>query len=234
MGASRDSNFGVSSGEHDEQLVRLGMLAERYFPEDPNPSLGKLRQLGELLAQLLASRTGLYLNGRGAAIRSVAAVAGRGGPAREIAQLFGEVRRAGNAASHALTGSPDRAVGAQDQLAARALVSPHVQGLVFPVRALGACRRGRRRMRDAELKIELASLNAHAGGLPGALRRGRGRRPRRPRPPLRAIRATGRRRHRRPGPRHPQLRRRDRRRGALYGGGPRPTAKSARRRRTAC
>jgi type I restriction enzyme R subunit len=24
--------------EHDEQLMRLGMLAERYFPEDPNTS----------------------------------------------------------------------------------------------------------------------------------------------------------------------------------------------------
>lgn len=31
---------------YDEQLFRLGVLAERYFPEDPNTALLKLRQLG--------------------------------------------------------------------------------------------------------------------------------------------------------------------------------------------
>ena len=46
--------------EHDEQLLRLGMLAERDFPDDPNTSLLKLRQLTELLAQLVATQVGLY------------------------------------------------------------------------------------------------------------------------------------------------------------------------------
>ena len=46
---------------YDEQLFRLGSLAERYFPEDPNTSLLKLRQLGELLAQQVASRFGVEL-----------------------------------------------------------------------------------------------------------------------------------------------------------------------------
>jgi type I restriction enzyme R subunit len=46
---------------YDEQLFRLGSLAERYFPEDPNTALLKLRQLGELLAQQVASRFGLEL-----------------------------------------------------------------------------------------------------------------------------------------------------------------------------
>ena len=32
---------------HDEQLVRLGRLAERYFAENPNTCLLKLRQLHE-------------------------------------------------------------------------------------------------------------------------------------------------------------------------------------------
>src|SRR4029450_228607 len=45
---------------HAEQLRRLGMLAERYFPDDPNTSLLKLRQLAELLAQLVATKVGLY------------------------------------------------------------------------------------------------------------------------------------------------------------------------------
>lgn len=30
---------------HDERLVRLGQLAERYFAQDPNTCLLKLRQL---------------------------------------------------------------------------------------------------------------------------------------------------------------------------------------------
>jgi type I restriction enzyme R subunit len=53
------SNF-THLQEHDEQLLRLGMLAERYFPEDPNTSLLKLRQLAELLTQLVATQVGLY------------------------------------------------------------------------------------------------------------------------------------------------------------------------------
>ena len=38
MAAKLASNFG-SLEEHDEQLVRLGMLAERYCSEDPNAAL---------------------------------------------------------------------------------------------------------------------------------------------------------------------------------------------------
>lgn len=34
---------------YEAQLWRLGALAERYFAEDPNTSLLKLRQLAELL-----------------------------------------------------------------------------------------------------------------------------------------------------------------------------------------
>ena len=41
---------------HDEQLVRMGLLAERYFAEDPNTCLIKLRQLTELLAPITAWR----------------------------------------------------------------------------------------------------------------------------------------------------------------------------------
>ena len=53
------SNFDMLRA-YEEQLWRLGALAERYFAEDPNTSLLKLRQFSELLAQSLAARTGLY------------------------------------------------------------------------------------------------------------------------------------------------------------------------------
>jgi len=65
MAASIPSNFSFLK-VHDEQLVRFGMLAERYFPDDPNTSLLKLRQFGEVLAQLVARRP-LYLR-RGAPV----------------------------------------------------------------------------------------------------------------------------------------------------------------------
>jgi type I restriction enzyme, R subunit len=45
---------------HDGRLVVLGTQAERYFADDPNTCLVKLRQLGELLAQRAAARLGLY------------------------------------------------------------------------------------------------------------------------------------------------------------------------------
>ncbi len=44
----------------EPQLMRLGALAERYFPDDPNTSLMKLRQFGELLAQNIAAQVGEY------------------------------------------------------------------------------------------------------------------------------------------------------------------------------
>ena len=45
---------------HDLQLVRLGSQAECYFAEDLNTCLIKLRQFGQLLAQLVAATVGLY------------------------------------------------------------------------------------------------------------------------------------------------------------------------------
>ncbi len=89
---------------HDEQLVRLGMLAERYFADDPNTALLKLRQLAELLAQLVAARVGLYTSREEAQYDLLRRLQDQGIVPREIAQLFGEVRRAGNAANHAIVG----------------------------------------------------------------------------------------------------------------------------------
>lgn len=97
---------------HDEQLVRLGLLAERYFPEDPNTALLKLRQLTELLAQHVASRVGLYVSSEEPQYELIRRLQDQGILSREVAQLFGEVRRAGNAASHAMTGDHRTALAA--------------------------------------------------------------------------------------------------------------------------
>ena len=57
------ANFGVLV-THDQRLVRLGALAERYFAENANTCLIKLRQLGETLTQLVAAKAGLFRDAR--------------------------------------------------------------------------------------------------------------------------------------------------------------------------
>jgi hypothetical protein len=70
---------------HDPQLVRLGMLAERYFPDDPNTSLLKLRQFGELLAQLVAAQMGEFsVGGRAVGPAAAAARPGFAAPAHSF------------------------------------------------------------------------------------------------------------------------------------------------------
>ena len=47
--------------EHDPVFHQLASTAEQVFASDPNTTLIKLRQLGEALAQDLASRAGIEL-----------------------------------------------------------------------------------------------------------------------------------------------------------------------------
>jgi len=103
MTPTLSSNFAFLKA-HDEQLVRLGALAERYFPEDPNTCLLKLRQLSELLAQLTATRVGSYVSADEKQYELVQRLERQGILTREVAQLFFEVRKAGNDANHALSG----------------------------------------------------------------------------------------------------------------------------------
>jgi type I restriction enzyme R subunit len=85
---------------HDAQLFRLVALAERYFRDDPNTSVVKLRQFSELLAFDIAARTGLKLP----ADMPFAAVLGELSRSNyappQIVDLFHFVRRAGNTAAH--------------------------------------------------------------------------------------------------------------------------------------
>lgn len=105
------SNFSVLS-QHDEQLLRLGMLAEKYFAEDPNTCLLKLRQLAESLAQLLAARAGLYIFPEETQYDLLRRLQDSGVMPREVFQMFNEVRRTGNAANHALSGDHRTALSA--------------------------------------------------------------------------------------------------------------------------
>jgi type I restriction enzyme R subunit len=101
MSTFRATNFACLQ-DHDDQLVRLGMLAERYFTDDPNSCLIKLRQFAELLAQNVAARAGLFASREEVQFELLRRLRERGILPREIWKLFNEIRRKGNAATHAM------------------------------------------------------------------------------------------------------------------------------------
>ncbi|MDD0811346.1 type I restriction-modification system endonuclease [Curvibacter sp. RS43] len=103
------SNFDMLRS-YEPQLWRLGALAERYFAEDPNTSLLKLRQFAELLAQSLAARGGLYVSQEESQYDLIRRLQGEGLLPREIKQVLDQVRVTGNAANHALEGDHAKAL----------------------------------------------------------------------------------------------------------------------------
>ena len=90
--------------QYDDQLFRLGSLAERYFPEDPNTALIKLRQLGERLAQQVASRFGVFTSAQESQLALIRRLEFDGLIEREVAALFHDLRTTGNDATHGLQG----------------------------------------------------------------------------------------------------------------------------------
>lgn len=95
------TNF-LHLGSRDEQLLRIGILAERYFTEDPNTCLLKCRQFAELLARRVATDSGLYAGPEEQQFNLLNRLQDSGVLPREVGHVFGQVRRTGNAAAHAL------------------------------------------------------------------------------------------------------------------------------------
>lgn len=87
-----------------EDLARLGVAAERYFAEDPNTSLLKLRQFAELMAQQVAARVGIYLAEEDNQASLLSRLKAGGWLPRETAELFHWIRKAGNDANHQFNG----------------------------------------------------------------------------------------------------------------------------------
>lgn len=86
---------------HDDQLARLGALAERYFKDDPNTCLIKLRQFAELLAQQLAARMGLFMSADEPFADLLQRLKADRAMPREAGDLFHQLRITGNQAAHA-------------------------------------------------------------------------------------------------------------------------------------
>lgn len=97
---------------HDVQLVRLAALAERYFADDPNTSLIKLRQFGELLAQQVAARYRLFTSPDETQNDLLRRLKLEAGLPRDVLDLFHQIRISGNAATHKHTGTHSDALGA--------------------------------------------------------------------------------------------------------------------------
>lgn len=92
---------------HDPQLERLGALAERYFADDPNTCLLKLRQFGETLAQLTAANAGLFTSDEERQVDLLRRLRTENITPSEVAELFRLLRLTGNRANHA--GADDHA-----------------------------------------------------------------------------------------------------------------------------
>ena len=99
----QSANFGFLT-THDAQLARLGALAERYFGDDPNTSLMKLRQFAELLAQLTAAKTGLLTKPDEPQSDLLRRLKFERVLPGEVADFFHQVRISGNTATHAFGG----------------------------------------------------------------------------------------------------------------------------------
>lgn len=97
--APKGGNFAFLA-VYDAQLVRLGAMAERYFSEDPNTCLIKLRQFAELLAQQVAARFGLYTTSDEPFADLLRRLKAERILPREASDLFHQLRVSGNQAAH--------------------------------------------------------------------------------------------------------------------------------------
>lgn len=89
----------------DAQLGRLGALAERYFQDDPNTTLIKLRQFAETLAQLTAANLGLYTNSAESQVDLLRRLKQEGALSTQVYDFFHYVRIHGNQATHGHEGT---------------------------------------------------------------------------------------------------------------------------------
>lgn len=104
MAEPQRSNF-VHLARLQADLAQLGGRAERFFGEDPNTCLLKLRQFAELMAQQVAAHAGLYVPEEDSQAALLTRLRQQGWLPREVADLFHWIRKVGNEANHQLHGS---------------------------------------------------------------------------------------------------------------------------------
>ncbi|MBD2215092.1 protein kinase [Nostoc linckia FACHB-104] len=95
---------------HEVYLVEIATLAERYFQDDPLTCLTKLRRFGELVAQLVAAKLGIYVKSDEDQYRLLRRLRQDGCIPHEVYQLFEQIRWIGNQAIHADKGDHQTAL----------------------------------------------------------------------------------------------------------------------------
>ncbi|MDO6757043.1 type I restriction-modification system endonuclease [Phaeobacter inhibens] len=95
---------------HDPKLRQLGGSAEANFADDPNTTLIKVRQFGELLASHVAAKAKMVSAVRGTQVELLNALHRQGVLDKKVADAFHLIRKKGNAATHEFTGSREDAL----------------------------------------------------------------------------------------------------------------------------
>lgn len=98
------SNFWMLA-TYAPELAKLGLRAEKYFVDDPNTCLLKVRQFAELLAQTVAANVGLYTDSTETQLDLLRRLESNGSLNRDAAKFFHDIRRIGNDANHNLRGT---------------------------------------------------------------------------------------------------------------------------------
>lgn len=98
-----DTNFGFLEA-HSPMLFKLAQQAERYFAEDPNTALIKLRQFGEVLAHQLAALTNTELSPNSSQVEVLNTLRYERAISDEASDGFHALRKSGNRATHEMTG----------------------------------------------------------------------------------------------------------------------------------
>jgi type I restriction enzyme R subunit len=96
--------------KHDPLLVQLARTAEKAFVPDPNTTLLKLRQLGEAIAQDIASHLGIEFNERTTQLDLLRNIQDEVNLHREITDTFHAIRKIGNEANHEFTSNHREAI----------------------------------------------------------------------------------------------------------------------------
>jgi type I restriction enzyme R subunit len=90
---------------HYPDLERIGALCERYFSDEPIIVLMTLRQFGEVLAQMVAAKSGLLTEAGQQQADLLRRLRVEANYPRDVLDLFHQLRVAGNAATHNREGS---------------------------------------------------------------------------------------------------------------------------------
>ena len=93
------ANFGFLT-RYDGGLGATAAQAERYFSDDPVTCLMKLRQFGELLAQQVAARAGVFADTDEGQAELLGRLKRETAYPRDVIDLFHDLRRVGNDAVH--------------------------------------------------------------------------------------------------------------------------------------